>query len=64
MGIVEGGITAMKWSPDQELLVITTATETLILMTREYDLITEVQLHTEQFGEGGIVFLSMNHFYL
>ncbi|KAK7115940.1 elongator complex protein 1-like [Littorina saxatilis] len=51
MGSVDSGLTAMQWSPDQELLVLTTGAETLLLMTREFDPITEIPMHSTDFGE-------------
>ncbi|XP_076443667.1 elongator complex protein 1-like isoform X2 [Babylonia areolata] len=55
MGSVDSGLTAMQWSPDQELVVLTTGAETVLLMTREFDPITEIPLHTSEFGEGEFV---------
>lgn len=42
MGTVDAGITAATWSPDEEVLAITTAAETLILMTRDLEPIEEI----------------------
>lgn len=55
VGCVESGLTAMTWSPDQELLVLTTGANTVILMTREFDPITEMPLHSDEFGEGELM---------
>lgn len=55
MGSVESGLTAMQWSPDQELLVLTTGAETILLMTREFDPVTEIPLHSSEFGEGEFI---------
>ncbi|KAL8606732.1 hypothetical protein ACOMHN_018766 [Nucella lapillus] len=52
MGSVDSGLTAMQWSPDQELVAVTTGAETLLLMTREFDPVIEVPLHSSDFGEG------------
>ncbi|XP_077988781.1 elongator complex protein 1-like isoform X3 [Glandiceps talaboti] len=41
----------MTWSPDQELLILTTSRDTLIVMTKDFDPITEMDLHSEDFGE-------------
>ncbi|PIK35018.1 putative elongator complex protein 1 [Apostichopus japonicus] len=37
VGTVDSGLTNMCWSPDQELLVLVTGQDTVILMTREFD---------------------------
>ncbi|KAK7012026.1 elongator complex protein 1 [Biomphalaria glabrata] len=53
VGDVESGITAMGWSPDLELIVITTGENKLLLMTREFDVISEVGLFPDHEGEDG-----------
>ncbi|KAH9491520.1 putative elongator complex protein 1, partial [Bulinus truncatus] len=53
VGEVEGGITAMGWSPDSELIVVTTGENKLLLMTREFDVITEVRMYPDHAGEDG-----------
>lgn len=50
VGDVGSGIRAMSWSPDQEILVLATGQDTLIMMTREFDPITEKSLHPDSFG--------------
>ncbi|XP_071171469.1 elongator complex protein 1-like [Mytilus edulis] len=55
VGNVESGFTSMCWSPDLELLVLTTGQDTLIMMTREFDPVTEKSLHPEQFGSAEFV---------
>ncbi|VDH98149.1 elongator complex protein 1 [Mytilus galloprovincialis] len=55
VGNVESGFTSMCWSPDLELLVLTTGQETMIMMTREFDPVTEKSLHPEQFGSAEFV---------
>ncbi|EDL91691.1 inhibitor of kappa light polypeptide enhancer in B-cells, kinase complex-associated protein, isoform CRA_b [Rattus norvegicus] len=52
VGNVASGISVMSWSPDQELLLLATAQQTLIMMTRDYEVITEQQIHQDDFGEG------------
>ena len=52
MGSVEDGILCMSWSPDQEVLVLVTGAHKLLLMTREFDPITETPLYPQEFGEG------------
>ncbi|XP_048826491.1 elongator complex protein 1 [Brienomyrus brachyistius] len=51
VGSVDSGLTAMCWSPDQELVVFTTGQETIIVMTKDFDPITEVAIHQDDFGE-------------
>ncbi|XP_071964263.1 elongator complex protein 1-like [Antedon mediterranea] len=52
IGSVDQGLKAVSWSPDQELVVLATGQDTLILMTKDFDPITETSLHPEEFGEG------------
>lgn len=42
----------MAWSPDQDLVVFVTRDQKLLLMTREFDPVTEVAMCPEEFGEG------------
>lgn len=51
VGSVTGGILAMQWSPDYELVVIVSGEEKLLLMTKDFDMISEKDLHPEEFGE-------------
>ncbi|KAN0060657.1 putative elongator complex protein 1 [Thecaphora frezii] len=64
VGSVEQGLLAASWSPDDELLVLVTAETTeeapasgrrqpekLLLMTREFEVLSEAQLCTDDFGE-------------
>uniref|UniRef100_A0AAR2JS57 Elongator complex protein 1 n=1 Tax=Pygocentrus nattereri TaxID=42514 RepID=A0AAR2JS57_PYGNA len=52
VGTVDSGLTAMSWSPDQELVTFCTGQETIILMTKDFEPITEVAIHQDEFGEG------------
>ena len=52
MGSVSAGLDAMAWSPDQDLVVFVTRDQKLLLMTREFDPVTEVAMCPEEFGEG------------
>ncbi|TSK45876.1 Elongator complex protein 1 [Bagarius yarrelli] len=52
VGSVDSGLTAMSWSPDQELVALCTGQETIILMTKDFEPITEVAIQQEEFGEG------------
>lgn len=47
VGSVDAGISAAAWSPDEELLAITTKASTLLYMTREYDNIAAITLTTD-----------------
>ncbi|GAB6018991.1 hypothetical protein CHUAL_000626 [Chamberlinius hualienensis] len=49
---VESGIKALSWSPDQELVVVVSGTNDIILMTLDFSVIETVSLDSEQFGEG------------
>lgn len=44
VGSVDEGITAAAWSPDEEVLAITTGASTFLLMTREFEPIKDVTL--------------------
>lgn len=64
VGSVDGGILAMAWSPDQELVMFGTGTGSLLLMTHQLDLsgdtdhelvpVTEVSMTPSEFGKGGL----------
>ncbi|XP_013379508.1 elongator complex protein 1 [Lingula anatina] len=51
VGSVESGLRWMSWSPDQELVVLSTGNNTLIMMTKDFDPLTEVPMNPEGFGE-------------
>ncbi|XP_072524985.1 elongator complex protein 1 [Salminus brasiliensis] len=55
VGTVDSGLTAMSWSPDQELVTFCTGQETIILMTKDFEPITEVDVHQNEFGEGKFI---------
>ncbi|OTB04145.1 hypothetical protein M426DRAFT_164010 [Hypoxylon sp. CI-4A] len=44
MGSIDEGITAASWSPDEELLAITTKAKTVIFMSRSFDGITDMTM--------------------
>lgn len=44
MGSIDAGITAARWSPEEELLVITTKTDTVLFMSRSFDAIAEANM--------------------
>uniref|UniRef100_A0A8C1L8B9 Elongator complex protein 1 n=1 Tax=Cyprinus carpio TaxID=7962 RepID=A0A8C1L8B9_CYPCA len=52
VGSVESGLTGMTWSPDQELVTLTTGQDTIIMMTKDFEPITEVAINQDDFGEG------------
>ncbi|KAI1083926.1 IkappaB kinase complex, IKAP component [Whalleya microplaca] len=47
MGSIDEGITAARWSPDEELLAITTKANTVVFMSRSFDGITDMTLTAE-----------------
>ncbi|XP_037833298.1 elongator complex protein 1 isoform X2 [Kryptolebias marmoratus] len=55
VGSVDSGLTSMSWSPDEELVVLTTGQETIIMMTKDFEPITEVGIHQDDFGEGKFI---------
>lgn len=44
MGSIDAGITAARWSPDEELLVLTTKADTVVFMSRTFDAIAEAAM--------------------
>ncbi|XP_074877945.1 elongator complex protein 1 isoform X2 [Buteo buteo] len=52
VGSVDSGLSTMSWSPDQELVLLATGQQTLIMMTRDFEPITEKEIHQDEFGEG------------
>ncbi|NXD93902.1 ELP1 protein, partial [Chaetorhynchus papuensis] len=57
VGSVDSGLSVMSWSPDQELVLLATGQQTLIMMTRDFEPITEKQIHQDEFGEGKLIAL-------
>ena len=55
VGGVDVGLSGMSWSPDQEVVVLVTRDDKLVLMTLNFDPITETSLHPEEFGEGVLI---------
>ncbi|EPS37147.1 hypothetical protein H072_9211 [Dactylellina haptotyla CBS 200.50] len=47
VGSVEEGITAASWSPDEGLLAISTAAETFVLMTRQFEPVADSKLSAD-----------------
>eukprot|EP01132_Coremiostelium_polycephalum_P004274 gene4274-5347_t len=47
VGIVGAGILCMSWSPDYELFILATESDTLIQMTKDWDIVSEVPINTQ-----------------
>lgn len=47
VGSIDAGITAARWSPDEELLIISTGADTLVFMSRSFDAIAEATMASE-----------------
>ena len=47
VGSVDAGISAAAWSPDEELLAITTKASTLLYMTRDFENVTDLALTSD-----------------
>ncbi|XP_054647824.1 elongator complex protein 1 [Dunckerocampus dactyliophorus] len=55
VGSVDSGLTSMSWSPDEELVILTTGQETIIMMTKNFEPIAEFAIHQDDFGEGKFI---------
>ncbi|XP_043371415.1 elongator complex protein 1 isoform X2 [Dermochelys coriacea] len=55
VGSVNSGLTTMSWSPDQELVLLVTGQQTLIMMTKDFEPIIEREIHQDDFGEGKFI---------
>nr|XP_003463826.1 elongator complex protein 1 [Cavia porcellus]XP_013001319.1 elongator complex protein 1 [Cavia porcellus] len=55
VGSVASGISVMSWSPDQELVLLATGQQTLIMMTRDFEPVMEQPVHQGDFGESKFV---------
>ncbi|KAF2809632.1 IkappaB kinase complex, IKAP component [Mytilinidion resinicola] len=51
VGSVDAGISAAAWSPDEEIVAITTHANTLLYMTREFESLTSITLSREDLKE-------------
>lgn len=51
VGSINGGLKACKWSPENELVALVTGNDTVIVMTNDFDPLSEVELHGGGFGE-------------
>lgn len=57
VGSVASGLSVMSWSPDNELLLLVTGQQTLIMMTKDFEPVMERQIHQDDFGESKFVTL-------
>ncbi|XP_037351049.1 elongator complex protein 1 [Talpa occidentalis] len=55
VGSVASGISVMSWSPDQELVLLATGQQSLIMMTKDFEPIMEQQIHQDDFGESKFI---------
>ncbi|XP_073082608.1 elongator complex protein 1 [Manis javanica] len=55
VGSVSSGISVMSWSPDQELVLLATGQQTLIMMTEDFEPIMEQHIHQDDFGESKFI---------
>ena len=55
VGEIEVGVVCMAWSPEQDIVVMVTGEDKLVLMTKDFDPLTETVLHQKDFGEGIIM---------
>jgi elongator complex protein 1 len=51
VGSVSDGISCMGWSPYQDLVVMATGQDNLLLMTKEFDPLTELSMHPHEYGD-------------
>ncbi|KAI8929674.1 IKI3 family-domain-containing protein [Entophlyctis helioformis] len=51
VGVIDGGIRAMEWSPDSELVLFVTGNGTILEMTKDFDVICEVPIDVDAQGE-------------
>lgn len=47
IGSVEEGITGARWSPDEDILAITTKANTVVFMSRSFEVITDITMSSE-----------------
>ena len=55
VGSLPDGLSGAEWSPDQELLVLVSNTNVLILMTKDYDILVETKLSLKNQAEAEFV---------
>lgn len=52
MGCVSGGVAAVEWSPEGDVVVLVTGEGRLMVMTSDLEPLAEAPLHPDEFGEG------------
>ncbi len=55
VGCIVDGIAAIEWSPDQELLVLVSEANNIVLMSKDFNLVAEQPLGNEEFGEAKFI---------
>ncbi|EEB17582.1 elongator complex protein, putative [Pediculus humanus corporis] len=55
VGSVSDSIQAVKWSPEQELIAVVDGADNIILLSSDFDTISETPLHGGGFGEKQII---------
>jgi hypothetical protein len=55
VGTIPDGLSSSHWSPDQELLVLLTNSNVMILMTKEFDILVEQPISLENQVEAAFV---------
>jgi elongator complex protein 1 len=58
VGEIEVGVVGMGWSPDQDLVVVVTGSDKVVLMTKDFDPLAEKSVHQKDFGEGTSIAVS------
>ncbi|ORX82781.1 IkappaB kinase complex, IKAP component [Anaeromyces robustus] len=51
VGSIDSGILSMNWSPDQEIVVFVTGEKKIIEMNKFFDVLNEIPIDVEEFGE-------------
>ncbi|CAG8578654.1 3718_t:CDS:10, partial [Funneliformis mosseae] len=51
VGSIESKIQSMEWSPDEELVIFVTGNDTILVMTKDFDVITELPINVDEAGE-------------
>nr|CAB3242269.1 putative elongator complex protein 1 [Phallusia mammillata] len=54
-GMFDCKLNSMHWSPDQEIALLVTDRGSVVLLTHDFDPIQEIDISTDQFGEGKFV---------
>ncbi|RNA26145.1 elongator complex 1 [Brachionus plicatilis] len=55
VGCLSDGLSAAQWSPDQELLALVTSSKALVLMTKDFDILNEQKISTDNVVESEFV---------